>query len=156
MLRMMRQAGDQPVAVADADVLQFMRVIWALDHELERVSKRMEASHGLTIAQRMTLLLIGRQPDASAAQLAALMHVHAGTMSGILKRLEAGGFIARSGHESDARRHVLTVTPRGLKANRERRGTFENTIRELLAASPASEIAATERVLTRLAALLRP
>jgi DNA-binding MarR family transcriptional regulator len=154
MLRMMRQAGDQPVA--DADVLQFMRVIWALDHELERVSKRMEASHGLTIAQRMTLLLIGRQPDASAAQLAALMHVHAGTMSGILKRLEAGGFIARSGHESDARRHVLTVTPRGLKANRERRGTFENTIRELLAASPASEIAATERVLTRLAALLRP
>jgi DNA-binding MarR family transcriptional regulator len=153
---MMRQAGDQPVAVADADVLQFMRVIWALDHELERVSKRMEASHGLTIAQRMTLLLIGRQPDASAAQLAALMHVHAGTMSGILKRLEAGGFIARSGHESDARRHVLTVTPRGLKANRERRGTFENTIRELLAASPASEIAATERVLTRLAALLRP
>src|SRR3954464_3497739 len=93
-------------------VLRFMRLIWAIDHELERVSKRMETSHGVTVApanaaapvgrrpgaaaRRMTLLLMGRDPEASAADLAALMHVHAGTMSGILKRLEAGGFIART------------------------------------------------------------
>ena len=63
------------------DVLRFMRLIWAIDHELERLSKRMETSHGVTVAQRMTLLLIGRDPDASAAQLAGMMHMHAGTMS---------------------------------------------------------------------------
>src|SRR4051812_50220172 len=90
-------AKRSAVAGADGDrVLRFMRLIWAIDHELERVSKRMETSHGVTVAQRMTLLLMGRDPDASAADLAALMHVHAGTMSGILKRLEAGGFIART------------------------------------------------------------
>jgi len=33
------------------DVLRFMRLIWAVDHELERVSKRMESRLGLTIPQ---------------------------------------------------------------------------------------------------------
>ena len=137
------------------DVLRFMRLIWAIDHELERVSKRMEASHGLTVAQRMTLLLIGRHPDASATTLASLMHVHAGTMSGILKRLEAGGFISRAGHHDDARRRVLTLTGKGISANRQRRGTFESAVRALLRSLPAQDIAASERVLDGLAEQLR-
>src|SRR4051812_46353977 len=111
-------------ASPDAEgVLRFMRLIWSIDHELERVSKRMETSHGVTVAQRMTLLLIGRNPDASASELAALMHVHAGTMSGILKRLEASGLIARSSYAGDARRHALVLTPKGAVVNRQRRGT---------------------------------
>jgi DNA-binding MarR family transcriptional regulator len=143
------------IDIGEAEVLRFMRLIWAIDHELERVSKRMEASHGLTIAQRMTLLLISRHRDVSAAELAALMHVHAGTMSGIVKRLEAGGFIARRSDKADARRQVLTVTPKGVKANRQRHGTFENTVRDLLRASDGADIAATERTLELLADLLR-
>jgi DNA-binding MarR family transcriptional regulator len=139
----------------DDEVLGFMRLIWAIDHELERVSKRMEATHGLTVAQRMTLLLIGRQPEAAAVRLAELMHVHAGTMSGILKRLEAAGFISRTGHQDDARRHVLKLTSKGREANRRRRGTFENTVRELLRSQSRSDIAASERVLMALAEQLR-
>jgi DNA-binding MarR family transcriptional regulator len=136
-------------------VIQFMRLIWAIDHELERVSKRMETSHGVTVAQRMTLLLIGRDPEASAAQLATLMHVHAGTMSGILKRLEAGGYIERRSHAGDARRHTLALTQKGVTVNRQRRGTLENIVRTLLRAHPPAEIAAAERVLTALATRLR-
>ena len=142
--------------VPDGDrVLRFMRLIWAIDHELERVSKRMESSHGVTVAQRMTLLLIGRNPDASAAGLAALMHVHAGTMSGILKRLEAGGYIARRSHAEDARRHTLALTPKGAVVNRQRRGTLEDTVRGLLKSHAGAEVAAAERVLGALAARLQ-
>ena len=139
----------------DDQVLQFMRLIWAIDHELERVSKRMETSHGLTIAQRMTLLLIGRHAHLSASDLAALMYVHAGTMSGILKRLENGGFIARTSDQRDGRRHVLTLTAAGEAANRQRRGTFEHAVRVLLRATTPGDIAATERVLSALADGLR-
>src|SRR3954469_2765097 len=149
-------AKRSAVAGADGDrVLRFMRLIWAIDHELERVSKRMETSHGVTVAQRMTLLLMGRDPEASAADLAALMHVHAGTMSGVLKRLEAGGFIERTSHGGDARRHLLALTPKGAAVNRQRRGTFENTVRELLRSHPPSDLAASERLLAGLAARLR-
>jgi DNA-binding MarR family transcriptional regulator len=130
-----------PAAAPPADsVIHFMRLIWAIDHELERVSKRMETSHGVTVAQRMTLLLIGRDPEASAAQLATLMHVHAGTMSGILKRLEAGGYIARRSHAGDGRRHSLTLTAKGLAVNRQRRGTLESIVRTLLRSHAASDI----------------
>ena len=143
-------------APPDTDnVIHFMRLIWAFDHELERVSKRMETSHGVTVAQRMTLLLIGRDPETSAAQLATLMHMHAGTMSGILKRLEAGGYLARRSHAGDGRRHSLTLTPKGLTVNRQRRGTLENIVRTLLRSHAASDIAAAERILTALATRLR-
>jgi len=137
------------------DVLRFMRLIWAIDHELERLSKRMETSHGVTVAQRMTLLLIGRDPDASAAQLAGMMHVHAGTMSGILKRLEAGGYIARRSHAGDARRHTLHLTDKGIQVNRQRRGTLENIVRTLLRSHASAEVAGAERVLSALATRLR-
>ena len=145
----------RPTAPDRDRLLKFMRLIWSIDHELERVSKRMEASHGVTVAQRMTLLLIGRNPDASAAALAELMHVHAGTMSGILKRLEAGGFIARKSHVNDGRRHVLALTAKGNAVNRQRRGTFENIVRELLRSHSAADVAASERLLGALAARLR-
>jgi DNA-binding MarR family transcriptional regulator len=136
-------------------VLRFMRLIWAIDHELERLSKRMETSHGVTVAQRMTLLLIGRNPECSAAQLATLMHMHAGTMSGILKRLEAGGYIARRSYAGDARRHTLQLTAKGLAVNRRRKGTLEHIVRTLLRSHSPAEIAGSERVLTALAARLR-
>jgi MarR family transcriptional regulator, organic hydroperoxide resistance regulator len=134
--------------------LRFMRLIWAVDHELERVSKRMEATMGVTVAQRMTLLLIGRHHGVSASGLAALMHVHPGTMSGILKRLEAAGLIERTGDESDARRRQLTLTARGIAANTHQSGTFESTVRSLIRAETAADLAATERVLAALAARL--
>jgi len=148
-----RRAATPPPAAES--VLRFMRLIWSIDHELERLSKRMETSHGVTVAQRMTLLLIGRNPDASAAELAALMHVHAGTMSGILKRLEAGGLIARRSYAGDARRHALALTAKGTAVNRQRQGTLESTVRSLLQAHTASEVAASERLLSALAWRLR-
>jgi len=139
----------------DADgVLRLMRLIWALDHELERCSKRMEASHGLTVGQRMTLLLIGRDSEASATDLASLMHVHPGTMSGMLKRLQAAGFIARRGHQDDARRFVLSLTAKGVAANRQRQGTFEKAARDVLRTHPVHDVRAAERVLAGLAARL--
>jgi MarR family transcriptional regulator, organic hydroperoxide resistance regulator len=149
-------AVARPSSPADADrVLQFMRLIWAVDHELERCSKRMEMTHGLTVGQRMTLLMIHRNPDASATALALLMHVHPGTMSGMLKRLETAGFITRRGHLADARRYVLSLTPKGVAANRRRDGTFESAASDLLQAHSVNDIAAAERVLGSLSARLR-
>ncbi len=84
------------------DVLRFMRLIWAVDHELERVSKRMEDRIGLTIPQRLSLLLIGQNPGILASELAEVLHLHRGTLSGILRRLEHAGYIERTVDVRDA------------------------------------------------------
>jgi len=92
------------------DVLRFMRLIWSIDHELERVSKRMEARIGLTVPQRMSLLLIGRHPGILASALADVLHLHRGTLSGIVQGLEAAGYVARTADPQDARRVGLRST----------------------------------------------
>lgn len=136
------------------ELLVFMRLIWAVDHQLQSVSKRMEASHGMTVPQRMTLLLIGRQPGVLASELAELLHLHPGTISGILSRLEAGGWIARKSDTGDARRRQLTLTAKGERANRRRKGTFQEAVKRALAASSRAEIDAASNVLRRLARAL--
>jgi DNA-binding MarR family transcriptional regulator len=137
------------------DVLRFMRLIWAIDHELERVSKRMEARLGLTIPQRLSLLLIGRNPGILASELASVLHLHRGTLSGVVRRLETAGFVTRTVDASDARRAGLTLTPAGQRVNRHRAGTFEEAVRRVLSSTLPSERAAAEHVLTRLGGELR-
>jgi len=137
------------------DVLRFMRLIWAIDHELERVSKRMETRVGLTIPQRLSLLLIGRNPGILASELASVLHLHRGTLSGVVRRLEAAGYVTRTVDAADARRAGLTLTAAGHCVNRRRAGTFEDAARRALAATLPAERAAAEHVLARLGSELR-
>jgi len=132
-----------------------MRLIWAIDHELERVSKRMEARLGLTIPQRLSLLLIGRNPGILASELATVLHLHRGTVSGIVRRLETAGYVSRVVDPADGRRAGLTLTVGGRGMNRRRAGTFEDAVRQLQASTPAPDLASAERVLARLGSELR-
>ena len=136
-------------------VLAFMSLIWAVDHELERVSKRMEARLGLTIPQRLSLLLIGRHPGILASELASVLHLHRGTLSGIVRRLEAAGYVRKLTDRLDARRAGLTLTSAGALINQRRAGTFESAVRRLLASVSADDRAVAARVLAGLAAELR-
>ena len=136
-------------------VLEFMQLMWAVDHQLQSVSKRMESTVGLTVPQRLSLLLIGRDPHVSAAELAGTLHLHPGTISGIVRRLEDAGLITRQIDGSDARRTRLALTRRGHEANRRRKGTFEDAVRKAIAASTRQDIAGAERVLRRLASQLQ-
>ena len=158
-MRVVRQVGESggtPVReIPLDDVLRFMRLIWAIDHELERVSKRMETRIGLTIPQRLSLLLIGQNPGILASELAKVLHLHRGTLSGILRRLETAGFVERTVDARDARRAGLTLTRAGQAANRRRAGTFEGAVRRVLESVLDGERSAAERLLTRLGDELR-
>jgi DNA-binding MarR family transcriptional regulator len=150
----MRKAAA-PAETALDDVLRFMRLIWAVDHELERVSKRMESTIGLTIPQRLSLLLIGQNAGILASQLASVLHLHRGTLSGIVRRLEGAGYVERMVDPRDSRRAGLTLTAKGRAVNRRRQGTFEDAARRVLADTRPAERSAAEDVLIRLATELR-
>jgi DNA-binding MarR family transcriptional regulator len=141
--------------VALDDVLRFMRLIWAIDHELERVSKRMQDTIGLTIPQRLSLRLIGQNPGILASQLASVLHLSRPTLTGIVQRLEDAGYIERTVDSHDSRRAGLTVTAKGRAANRRQHGTFEEAARRVLATITPAQRAAAGDVLTRLATELR-
>jgi DNA-binding MarR family transcriptional regulator len=122
--------ADAPVRLPD--VLQFMRLLWALEHGLQKASKRMAGSLGVTGLQRLVLRIVGLAPGISAGDIARTLHVHPSTLTGVLDRLTAQRLIVRSEHSRDRRRAVLSLTARGRQVNGVKRGTVEAAVRQAL------------------------
>ena len=146
--------GHEPVELPD--VLRFMQLLWALVHGLERASKRMSDEIGVTGPQRLVLRVTGLRPGLSAGDLAAILHVHPSTLTGVLQRLVSQRMLARHSHPRDRRRAVLRLTARGRRINAIGRGTVESAVAKALIALSSRDRAATRRVLERLAAHLQP
>ncbi len=131
--------------------LEFMRVLWAVDHGLQATSKRMEVTLKVTAAQRLTLRIIGLLPDASAGELAQVLHLHPSTLTGILRRVEARGLVSRHQDPGDGRRSLFRLTEKGRAIDGVRVGTVEAAVRRALAAAPARQLAGAEALLKALA-----
>src|SRR5688572_31506745 len=91
-------------------VLEFIRLMWSVDHELQTVSKRMVSRIGLTAPQRLAVRFVGRNPDLTLGTLAELLHMHPGTVTGIVRRLEQVGLVVRTRSTEDTRRMHLRLT----------------------------------------------
>lgn len=138
------------------DVLQFMQLQWAVVHGLERISKRMAGDIGVTGPQRLVLRVVGLFPGMSAGDLAAVLHVHPSTLTGVLQRLVAQRLLARADAPGDRRRAVLSLTKHGTRVNAARQSTVEAAIAQALEGVGNRDRMATRRVLERLAAHLEP
>ncbi len=113
-------------------VLEFMERLWALVHELQSISKRMDARLGVTGPQRLVIRIIGRYPGMSAGELAAAMHVHPSTLTGVLERLIDRKLLVRGPDPRDGRRTLLHLTAAGRRMDTQRAGTVEAAVRRAL------------------------
>jgi DNA-binding MarR family transcriptional regulator len=132
-------------------VLEFMRLLWAVDHALQSTSKWMEVQLGVTGPQRLVIRMIGCFPGISAGALASLLHVHPSTLTGVLRRLTDRGAIRRTADPHDSRRALFSLTTRGLRIDRLRSGTVEAAITRALGRASARNLAAARGMLTRVA-----
>ena len=139
--------GDRPLG----PVLDFMRLMWAINHGLDRASRGMQAKFGVTGPQRLVLRIVGTFPGLSAGDLARTLHVHPSTLTGILQRLEARRLLRRLTDPSDARRVQLEITARGKRLTVPSVGTVESAIKRLMSAWTDSELNVTRRTLTAIA-----
>ena len=128
-----------------------MRLVWAMHHGLQATSKRMAVQLGVTGPQRLVIRLVGRRPGISAGELADLLRVHPSTLTGVLRRLEERGFVARKADPEDRRRAVLNLTAQGKTIDVQRGGTVEAAVRRVIDKTPANELEATRRTLVALA-----
>jgi DNA-binding MarR family transcriptional regulator len=138
-------------AAALGSALDFMRLLWAMDHGLQRRSKRMEVEIGVTGMQRVVIRLIGRFPGVTAGRLAELIHVHPSTLTGVLKRVVERGFVARERDPADARIARFALTAEGGKIDGSQAGTVEAAVRRALARLDPSLVDSARVVLHALA-----
>ncbi len=151
------RSAPPPAAVPGRNpVLEFMQLLWAVDHGLQSRSKRMEATLGVTGPQRMVIRVVGGSPGIGAGELARVLHLHPSTLTGVLRRLEERGLIRREVSPADARRAVLHLTATGRKVDATRSGTVEEVVRRALGRVPRARVAAAAEVLRALAAELAP
>ena len=88
----------------------------ALRGPLLRVSRklRQEAQKaGLSVQDALILGYVRKHPGAGVSELADADQISRPTMSAHVKRLEAEGWLTRSGHADDGRRSGLAVTAAG-------------------------------------------
>jgi DNA-binding MarR family transcriptional regulator len=146
MAAVVRSVSERERLPELGEVLEFMRIIWQVDHALQRTSKRMEASLGVTGPQRLVIRMVGRVPGLPAGQLAKLLHLHPSTLTGILQRLQQRGLIRRRVDPRDARRTLLALTDKGRARDVDAIGTVEASIAEVLERTPAHKISAAREV----------
>src|SRR5205085_10973890 len=130
-------------------VLDFMRLLWAVDHALQSASKRMEAAYGITGPQRLVVRIVGRFPGIAAGRVADILHVHPTTLTGILKRLEMRGVLQRRSDPRDARRALFGLTAKGRKLDTVRTGAIELAVRRVIMVDP-QKVAAAQALLAAL------
>lgn len=114
------------------ETLKFMQRMWDLVHALDVRSKRMAKSVGVTGPQRLVIRVIGQRTDPTASDIAATLNMHPSTLTGIVSRLQNQGLITRALDKDDRRRSRFMLTDRGLKVDRERKGTVEAAVRRAL------------------------
>ena len=132
-------------------VLDFMRLLWSVEHGLQRMSKRMEVELGITGPQRLVLRVVGRFPGLSAGELAHIVRLHPSTITGILQRLVGRGLLARERDPGDSRRARLRLKPRAVAYTRITPGTVEKAVTQALNRVGASNVRAARKVLAEVA-----
>jgi DNA-binding MarR family transcriptional regulator len=132
--------------------LDFLRYVWAVDHELKSASKTLARRTGLTERQRLVLKILGKQGTASPGELAVALHVHPSTMTGILQRLTGAGLITRSRNGEDARKGALELTDDGRAASDGKGGPpYEQAVRKALGRFDEASLETTRQVLAAIA-----
>ncbi|HEX7256128.1 MAG TPA: MarR family transcriptional regulator, partial [Gaiellaceae bacterium] len=81
--------------------------------KLARELRRESHALGLTGGQVTLLIQIHKHRGMGVNDLAAQERISPAAMSGHVDRLETAGLVRRTPHESDRRRHVLTLTEEG-------------------------------------------
>ena len=105
-------------------------------------SKRVEKEQGISIPQLLCLQFLAEQEDyrTNAAKLKTFLNLNASTVSGILKRLERKGLVAKLPKASDKRVTLVSLTASGMELIKSAPITFQEKLSKKLQALPPEKL----------------
>jgi MarR family transcriptional regulator, organic hydroperoxide resistance regulator len=105
---------------------------------------------GLTHPQYLVMLALWQHGQLSVKRLSGLLQLDPGTLSPLLKRLEAGGLVSRERDPGDQRNLAVTLTERGRALRAEAEKIPAGIVERL--GMPVDELLALQGALTRVIA----
>ena len=150
----MQRRSQEPSPWRLDPTLDFMRLLWSVEHRLQSTSKRMEARIGITGPQRLVLKIVEQHPGISAREVAEVVRLHPSTITGILQRLIKKRLLLRGQDPIDTRRVRLRVLPAARRFTRRATGTVEEAVERVLRGMPPTSVQAAREVLNAIASAL--
>jgi DNA-binding MarR family transcriptional regulator len=132
-------------------VLDFLRLLWRIEHGLQSTSKRMGTSIGITGPQRLVLKIVSQFPGISASEVAHVVRLHPSTLTGVFQRLVDKGLLVRGRDPIDSRRVRLRVSATAKRFTSASRGTVESAVEAALRRVPAAHVRRAREVLLAVA-----
>lgn len=146
------ETSAESAGTLDLDpILDFMRLLWSVEHGLQSTSKRMEATLGITGPQRLVLRIVTDRPGLSAGEVARIVHLHPSTITGILQRLVRKGLLRRERDRRDTRRVRLYPRPGAKGVVPASATTVESAVTRALANIPEDRVRHARGVLAAIA-----
>jgi DNA-binding MarR family transcriptional regulator len=131
--------------------MDFLRLLWAINHGLATTSRFMKTRFGITGRQRLIIRVVGEFPGISAGDLARVLHLDPSTLTGALQLMSRRGLLVLRSDQNDRRRLRLHLTPKGRRLGQTSTGAVEAAVSRTLARVPASKVKVTRDVLSLLA-----
>jgi len=123
------------------DSLEIIVSIRKIVRSLNLESKAIQKDFGLSITQLLCLghLQSSKEYRSTHKELMDILSLNSSTITGILKRLEKRGYIARLNNESDRRAKTILLTASGIKLLEETPNVLHNRLSHKLHALSEEE-----------------
>ena len=127
---------------------QLCFAVYSTAHAFNRVYKPLLDQLGLTYPQYLVMLVLWERDDVAVKEIGERLFLDSGTLTPLLKRLEAAGLIKRTRSKQDERQVLIALTADGV-ALREK----AKMLPEAILAASACSIAELSAMRTDLVAL---
>lgn len=119
-------------------IIKLRKIIRSINLE----SKRIEKEHGISIPQLLCLQQLSQQEDyrATSTMIKDHLNLNASTVSGIIKRLEIKGLVAKLPKPNDKRASYITLTAKGMDLLRASPTTLQHKLSARLSKLPPGQI----------------
>jgi DNA-binding MarR family transcriptional regulator len=100
---------------------QFCFALYSASLAMTKAYKPLLDNLGLTYPQYLAMLVLWQEDDLLVKDIGERLFLDSGTLTPLLKRLEAAGLVARARDEKDERQVRITLTPEGRALKRRAR-----------------------------------
>lgn len=92
---------------------QFCFALYSASHAMTKAYKPLLDALGLTYPQYLVMLVLWEQDAVPVKEIGSRLFLDSGTLTPLLKRLEAGGLLERHRDPEDERQVRIVLTPEG-------------------------------------------
>lgn len=122
--------------------------VYSLGHAFTKAYKPLLEALGLTYPQYVAMVVLWERDDRTVSELGGKLHLDSGTLTPLLKRLEAAGLVQRERDREDERQVRIRLTKAGLALKEKARAIPEAIL--CATGRPKPELRALNEQLLRL------